>query len=121
MLGLMLTHTKCFKSRFAKVTSHTNRHVILYISHSQGYVGGFEGELASAKQFQQHVVRQDGVLARAAHKKTPPHRTLPQAYAYGRRGFIGGWAFSYGQGPREARAPGDKANACQERKSLLKL
>jgi len=32
------------------------------------------------------------------HKKTHPPRTLPQAYAQGPRGFLGGWAFSYERG-----------------------
>ena len=42
-----------------------------------------------------------------AHKKLPPPRTLnvPQAYAYGPRGVLGGWAFSYGRAtPAEALA-----------------
>ena len=58
-------------------------------------------------------------------KKMPPPRTLPQAYAWGHRGVLGGWSFSYGRGTpvrhacsaanqtplhsspeKEARAPG---------------
>ena len=33
-----------------------------------------------------------------AYKKTHRLRTLPQAYAQGPRGVLGGWAFSYGRG-----------------------
>jgi len=33
-----------------------------------------------------------------ALKKMHPLRTLPYAYAQGRGGVIGGWAFSYGRG-----------------------
>ena len=33
-----------------------------------------------------------------ACKKMHPPRTLPQAYGQGPRGFLGGWAFSYGRG-----------------------
>ena len=31
-------------------------------------------------------------------KKTHPPRTLPQAYAWGPRGVLGGWASSYERG-----------------------
>ena len=33
-----------------------------------------------------------------AYKKTHPPRTLPYAYAYGPRGVLGEWAFSYERG-----------------------
>jgi hypothetical protein len=33
-----------------------------------------------------------------AYKKTHPPRILPKAYAWGPRGVLGGWAFSYGRG-----------------------
>ena len=32
------------------------------------------------------------------YKRTHPLRTLPQAYAWGRRGVMGGWAFPHGRG-----------------------
>ena len=38
------------------------------------------------------------VQGNLAWKKTHPPRTLPWAYAYGPRGVLRGWAFSYGRG-----------------------
>ena len=32
------------------------------------------------------------------YKRTHPLRTLPQAYAWGRKGVMGGWAFPHGRG-----------------------
>ena len=40
----------------------------------------------------------DGLQGYLAHKKTPPRRTLQNAYAYGPMVAIGRWAFSYERG-----------------------
>ena len=37
----------------------------------------------------------ESVRGYLAHMKTQPPRTLPQAYARGPRGILGGWAFSF--------------------------
>jgi hypothetical protein len=52
----LLSHTKCFWSRFAKVDSHPSINLLFDMRNSKGYIDGFVGELTSAKRLWKHFV-----------------------------------------------------------------
>ena len=56
------------------------------------------GTPVRAHQFEKPNKREKHLHGYLAHKKTNPPRTLPQAYAYGPSGVLGGWAVSYERG-----------------------